>query len=325
MRVALWRSRGKGLRRSSSVVVTGTFEPSGGAVEVRLPWDAVGQEIGTWEAPVELGARPALPPDPVIEAECGVAPDDDEVCVPGALFWLGDPSVNLFGGVDREGNDERLVHLSPFVIDAAEVTVGQMRSSQSVYANIPYRREHNEACTFTSKPGAFEDLPVTCTTWPVADQYCRERGRRLPTEAELELLMGGRRSQRYVWGDDEPECPDAVFGDRDCQVTGPALAGHASRDRVVIGDRAVVDLVGNTLEWASDRWNSTREGCFGAPLLTDPRCEQDSPSLSGHRVVRGGGWVVERSYLGASLRFGLQGELAYSEGVGWRCARSAAP
>lgn len=324
-RVSLSRARGKGARRSSTVAAVVTLAPGEGGVELRLPWDAVGQELGSWAQPMEPSSLPPLPPDPAAGQPCERAPEGDEVCVPGGLFWLGDPSIDLLGGVDREGTDERLVQLSPFLIDLAEVTVGQLRASGVASSFLPVRRELNQACTYTDDPGPFEALPVTCAPWPVADQYCRVRGRRLPTEAELEFLMGGMQSRRFVWGDDPPACDDLVFGEEDCGRAGPEPAGQGRRDRLALGGRAVVDLTGNVLEWAADRWNSTREGCFAPALLRDPRCEQPSPSQPGRRVVRGGGWIVDRSYLGAPLRLGLDGELAYSEGLGWRCARAGAP
>ena len=324
VQVMLWRSRGKAPRASAAVTVTGTFA-AGAEVEVRLPWDAVGRPVGSWSEPVDLGSLPALPGDPVVGGACAVAPADDEVCVPGALFWFGDPSVNLIGGADREGNDERLVLLSPFLIDAAEVTVGQFRASKLAALNVPIRHEVDAQCSYTEEPGASEDVPVTCAIWPMADAHCRQRGRRLPTEAELEFLMGGRGSRRYVWGDDMPECGDTIFGERTCGLDGPAVAGQGTRDRLRIGDRTVLDLTGNVSEWTADRWNSTREGCFAEPLLRDPRCEAESPSSPGLRVVRGGSWLDIAIDMGASLRFASQGTLSYNQQSGWRCAREAGP
>lgn len=324
--ITLSRSRIAQTRAHASIVVTATLaDPEAGAVTVRLPFDGTGKPRGSWEAPSALpaGEAPALLAPPVIGSGCSTDDDPTQACVPGAVFWLGDPSLDLFGGVDREGKDERLVVLSPFWIDRAEVTVGALREARIFDDIVPFRRELNRSCTFTREAEDSEELPVNCVTWPFADAFCRARGARLPTEAELEYLMGGRRSKRFVWGDAPIECSDAATGEDDCARLEVARGGSFVRDTLVVGDRAVVDLVGNLAEWTADRFNGTGEdaGCFAPSVLRDPRCDLDSVQKPGRRVVKGTGWGLPLLYAGAAFRFGIDGERAYNENVGFRCAR----
>lgn len=306
--VTLFRERGQPARRASAIELYGTYPDSRAAtVEVRLPWQAVGVVQGSWEAPVDVTALPAFAPD--APRACTALVGDDEACVPGGLFWFGDPMLDLFAGVDREGNDERLVELSPFALDRQEVTIGQLRA-----ASFP----------FTPQCARFpDDVAAACVLWTTARDYCELLGKRLPTEAELEYVMGGLTSQRYAWGDGTPECADAVYGG--CGHVKPSAPGSAPRDRLTIGSAVVVDLVGNVAEWSSDVWNSTREPCFAEPVLRNPRCDVTAPSTKSRRPFKGGGWDLEALYLGAAMRAGIRESLRSSDVVGFRCARSLTP
>lgn len=326
LQITLSRARVAAVRPEASIVVTGTFAaPDVETVTVHLPFADTGRPRGSWDAPVVFGAipEPSLALPPTLGQPCTTPDDPAQACVPGAVFWLGDPALDLFGGVDREGKEERLVVLSPFWIDRAEITVGALRAAGTYDDIVPFRHELDRACTFTREPGDNEALPVGCITWPFADAFCRARGARLPTEAELEHVMGGRRSRRFVWGDAPIECGDASTGEDDCGLLGPAAAGAFARDTLLVGDRPVVDLVGNLAEWAADRWNGTAadEACFAPHVLRDPRCDLDSVKKPGHRVVKGTGWGLPLLYAGAAFRFGLDGERAYNASVGFRCAR----
>lgn len=327
VRVSLSRGRGEGVRPASSLEVIGTFDdPAADEVVVTLPFRDTGAPRGTWASPVALLEGHALGEAPPRDAPCSGADDAAQVCVPGGLFWMGDPTLDLLGGVNREGTEERLIVLSPFWLDAREVTVRDFRAADLATFFVPVRRNKKEpSCTYTESEGDAEDLPVTCITWERADAYCQARGARLPTEAELEHVQGARRSRRHVWGDAPVACSDAVVGDARCGRSAPSIAGSTSRDRLAIGDRTLVDLVGNVSEWTADRWNSTRERCFAAAVLVDPRCDLDSELEPGLRAVKGQAFSFDLSYVGAAFRIGAHGDTDYGEALGFRCARGGPP
>ncbi len=308
LHVTLFRERGRPARMASSVELFGTYaDPAADRVEVRLPWQAVAAVRGSWTDPVDLGVEPAFETEP--SRACTASVEPDEACIPGGLFWFGDPSLDLFGGVDREGNDERLVVLSPFVLDQREVTAGQFRGA---------------GFTLTERCRSYPDeVAAGCVLWTSAVDYCAQAGKRLPTEAELEYVMGGLESHRYVWGDGAPECGDAVYDG--CRYDAPTAPGASARDSLSVGNAVVVDLVGNVGEWASDVWNSTREPCFAAPIMRDPRCDVATAATRKRRPFKGGGVTLDAPYLGAAMRAAVREDNTTDRGVGFRCARDVSP
>lgn len=272
---------------------------------------------------------------------CAEAPEPDEVCVPGGAYWMGDPRLDFSAAFDLDGSLERLVVLDPFYLQRTEVPVGAFRQSglaESLVPGGPSDNPHTPTatfpqCTYTDEPGPFEDHPTVCLSWTKAQQYCESIGRRLPTEAELEYAGTRLGRSRYVWGEELPECEDAVF-DRQNDVdpcgafgVGVALPGTGLRDRSTLPGGEVVDLAGNVQEWALDRWNRQEEPCWGVGLFDNPSCDLPSPADGGDvRVLRGGDWAGDEVTMRAAVRTRLVNETqAVSARVGFRCARAATP
>jgi formylglycine-generating enzyme required for sulfatase activity len=327
LQISLDRGRVATPRVGSTIALTGTFTPFTDGerhdLVVNLPYESAGRTQGTWESPLTFSAPAALDAPPSAAVACETETLPGQGCVPGGIFWFGDPSLDLIGGVNREGTDERLVKLSPFWLDETEVTVAALRAAEVADGIVPIRHSRQPGCTYSDQPAARDDLPVNCVTWPLANAYCRAVGKRLPTEAELEYVQGGLRSRRYVWGDGPAECGDTNVGGDDCQATGVAAPGSFPRDRLRLFDHTFVDLMGNLAEWTADRWNSVAkpEACFVAGVLVDPRCDLESERKPGFRVVKGQGFDLELLFTGAGFRLGLDGTGAYNESVGFRCAR----
>jgi formylglycine-generating enzyme required for sulfatase activity len=92
----------------------------------------------------------------------------------------------------------------------------------------------------------FAHHPAVEVSWFGARDFCRARGRRLPTEAEWEKAARGSRDRRpYPWGWEPPTADHAVFG-RAYNATerGDARPLGQSPDRIE-------DLLGNLREWTS--------------------------------------------------------------------------
>lgn len=305
-----------------------------GVVEVTafLALDAVG-EGPNLDAPESMATSKPGPAglDPrALPAPCTTAAGQGEVCVPGGAFWMSDPSI--LPSPDGTETPSRVITLSPFYIDAHEVTVAELRASGVAITRDPRLSDGSPAaCTFTATPGPMDDLPVTCITWTRATQYCAAKGARLPTEAEIEFLLSRRLSSRYVWGQDDPDCEDVVTervdpaglpGDTfvltSCarQGIGPARAGTGRRDAAIVGAERIVDLAGNVAEWTKDTFEALGNRCWGAGLAVDPVCER----ASNARTLRGGSWELPRGDTRSTYRSSAL-EFRQTPSVGFRCAR----
>jgi formylglycine-generating enzyme required for sulfatase activity len=345
-RLRLYRSGGTaaGEPRPASTLETVVALPvvqAEGIVEVNvtLRTEDVARPQGSLDAPLDavLGKPPpglvgSFAPEPVA---CPRAPADDESCVPGGIFWMGDPQLDLSAAFDLDGELERLVVLSPFYLDRTEVTVASFRASglaQPLVPGGPSDDPHEAggsiaSCSYTSEPGAFDGLPVNCLSWNRARLYCESLGKRLPTEAELELAMSALGRSPFVWGHEPPRCDDAVFErDDDCIALGPGpeAPGSGVRDRLALQGGEALDLAGNLSEWAADRWNRQDEACWGTGLFVDPLCDLPSAIDGDARSLRGGDWEATTVTLRAGVRSRLHNETqAVSARLGFRCARSA--
>jgi len=322
-----------------SVVALPATEPEGIIeVTVMLRTDDVARQLGTLDDPIEPQFGP--PRTGIVgtwpgarRVDCPAPPRDDEVCVPGGAFWMGDPRLDLSAAFDLDGELERLVVLSPFYLDREEVDVAAFRASglaEYLVPGAPSDDPHEAGqnipfCTFTSLPGSFEAHPVNCVTWHRSQLFCEQAGKLLPTEAQLERVLSGLGRTPFVWGTDQPRCEDAVFErDEECSHlgTGPAPSGTGLRDRLSLAGGEIVDLAGNVLEWAADSWNRQEEPCWGTGVFFDPRCDLVSPSDGAARSFRGDDW--QSSIEPAAVRSYQAFEMnAVSARLGFRCARPA--
>lgn len=312
-----------------SVTETGLVEST---ITLRLA--DLARPKGTLDAPMPV--EPGPPPPGRVgsflagrPADCRGKAADDEVCVPGGAFWMGNPRIDVLDAKLVDGKSERVVVLSPYFLDRAEVTVAKLRAARvarviddPVEGNLGRR-----ACVYTADPGENDDLPVNCLSWQRAKAYCAKVGKRLPSEAEYEYLAGARTSQSFVWGGDSPACPDAVFarGGTCPGESRPARAGSAGRDRILVGGATVVDLAGNLRELMLDRYRPGGQACWREGVLFDPVCEADAAEDLVERSLRGGSYADEATLLRAAQRAFVENErFAVSEIIGFRCARSDA-
>jgi formylglycine-generating enzyme required for sulfatase activity len=269
---------------------------------------------------------------PGARVDCTTPPQAGEVCVPGGAFWMGSPleARKLPGS-----GSQRLVVLSPYYLDAHEVTVAEFRKSGLPVTPWTGRNgtDDNDFCRFTLIPGDFESYPVNCVESPVAREYCTRAGKDLPTEAQYEYAAGGLRSSQYVWGSDPPTC-DAVAmcqdslllkidGDWSCKVVGAPGGslpiGSGKLDHLDLPTGTVIDLIGNVSEFVRDEWNRLVEPCWSRtglyvdPVCTTPGRFDPAPAFA----VRGGEW--EQAPNRASGRFFRP---SGSPRQGFRCARA---
>lgn len=238
---------------------------------------------------------------------------------------------------EREG-PVREVTVDPFALERTEVTNAQLAdwlSRQPVHVEgHRFVRDGSGALLLDlhSLHGGIEPVgsafrartgmaqkPVVQVTWFGAQRYCRELGRRLPTEAEWELAARGPSGRRFPWGAGEPRCGDVVFGapaGAGCPaVAGPADVGTSSGDVTPEGLR---DLGGNVAEWVADAYVAPYRAC-GAECRNPVAGAPDAGAVE--RVVRGGDWQAPAvASRGAARARSDQG--AAQVNVGFRCAGS---
>lgn len=152
-------------------------------------------------------------------------------------------------------------------------------------------------------------LPAACISVVAAQWYCRDLGRRLPSDAEWERAAGGREKRFLPWdatGGVYPRCSDAVFGrveDGECQRSphSPARVDEQNLDVTPEGIRA---LGGNVSEWVT-------------------RLE-DEAAVSTYEA-RGGSWAGLAIDLHPSKRMQVDPASVQFASVGFRCAATVAP
>jgi sulfatase modifying factor 1 len=296
------------------------------SVHVVIRTEDLATTRGSLEAPLELAA--GAPPKSLVDtwaraqrSTCPEAPREGEVCVPGGAFWMGDLTASVPA--------EQLVAISPFYLDATEITVARMRASplraEALRNSDVKEQAANKYCTYTASPGAGEDLPLTCVRRSFAGPFCEASGGRLPTEAELAYVASGRVGTPFVWGDDAPGCSEAIYGRGEPGQTqgaracaslgvGPAKVGSGTRDVLSLRTGKIFDLGGNVAEWVLDDYATLDTACWTSPILIDPRCEHPDKLPT----FRGGAWNATT----ADLRAVSRGKLdAVGPDLGFRCAR----
>jgi formylglycine-generating enzyme required for sulfatase activity len=233
--------------------------------------------------------------------------------------------------------------VSPFLLDAYEITVGRFRKFVDAYpsskpkagagahpliANSGWNSSWDSslpsdavalrsalvcdslsnpiAATWTDTPGANETLPINCLSWYDLFAFCAWDGGRIPTEAEWEYAArGGAEEREYPWGNAPVPDPSlAIFG-----AAAPAPVGS-----VPMGDSKWKhhDLAGNVWEWTID-WYAG----YSAGACND--CANLTPA--NWRVNRGGSFSDGAGNLRAATRHPIGPSLRYPN-IGGRCAKS---
>ncbi len=238
---------------------------------------------------------------------------DEQVCVPGGVFHLGDDRVFITKDCDFtkdicEAYPERFVALSPFYIDRFQVTVARYRAARKhptnpfippdIILNEPvlYLASQwptvSEYCTWTGLeptqlPGydydpADDARPINCITQAAARAFCQWDGGDLPTEAQWEYVATAARrpfKTLYPWGDELPECAGVVFGRGSSELGGYQECVDAGFPS---GIAAVDEVLGASLRDETAPFEPAATGVVGlaglvADVLRDGAFPYDAP------------------------------------------------
>lgn len=185
------------------------------------------------------------------------------VLIPAGEFIMGSNDVDSSGSQGELGNKkpwyldehpQRKVSVAEFMIDRYEVT-------NQDYFDFVQKRQRKPPPSW--KEGRYPEgeasFPVVDVNWFEADDYCRWRGKRLPTEAEWEKAARGPHGYLYVWGNQfDPKKANVSAGGHG-DITP---VGRWKEDRSFYG---VFDMNGNVMEWVSDWYLPYPGGDYQSP------------------------------------------------------------
>lgn len=249
------------------------------------------------------------------------------------IDFCGDYADTLSAMTPRE------VFLDAYAIDRDEVSVGEYRTCVSA-----------GGCDLDPLIAGDERYirdgwPMVNVNWSEAQDFCRWRGGRLPTEAEWErAARGDDPSATWPWGDLEQlkdfnhgqprtpvlrdierqkvPVPLQFFGDPD-DSDGHAIMAPSGSYTWGTSPFGTRDQAGNVAEWTADAW------IFDPKTKGYDQISEINPFRDGThsdpRVVRGGSWRQPPFLAKSNLRDPFNKEYdpkqRYSH-VGFRCARS---
>lgn len=194
----------------------------------------------------------------------------------------------------------------PFAIGKYEVTAEQWDACVEAGACSRVTSDGNHSKT----------SPVRDVSWDDAQQYvqwlAKTTGKpyRLPTEAEWEYAARGGTSTRYWWGE---QMRNGMANCKGCgepwQKDAPANVGSFPANPF-----GIHDMNGSVWEWVADCWHNSYKGApADGHAWDEPNCRM--------RVIRGGSWREDPSYMPSSTRFKYDASVRHTQN-GFRVARA---
>jgi formylglycine-generating enzyme len=227
---------------------------------------------------------------------------EEMVTIPGGPFVRGTTN----GGFDEQ--PQRTLALETFSIDRYEVTNHQYQQFVLATGHRKAGPPSRYAKSISKMRGP--NQPVVYVSWDDANEYCRWKGKRLPTEAEWEKAMRGTDARLWPWGNQEkPNGANWARVQDGHEVS--ARVGSFSTDKSPYG---VMDGAGNVMEWVADWY---QEAYYKEAPDKDP----PSPEFGTFRVMRGGGYTTT----GGDIRITSRSKMVpdfRDETIGFRCAIS---
>lgn len=193
----------------------------------------------------------------------------------GARCMAEIPAGSFDRGDERDpgATPVRTLQLSRFFLDRFEVTRGDYRACVTAGGCTPH-----DAMPILDEVGP--NLPIGWALFAQAEEFCRWRGARLPTEAEWERAARGEDDRAFPWGEEPTTCRHASVAE--CG-RGPVPVGSLPDGRSPYG---VFELAGNAAEWVDDWF--VDDWYARCPAIDPPSPERPA---SDQRLRRGRGYT----------------------------------
>ena len=180
--------------------------------------------------------------------------EDRMVLIPGGEFIMGsdsqeDGKPGYDYGVDEEPRHK--VYLKPFYIDKYEVAIGEYRgflkaTGREWFGDSDIPEGYLPELSYNLPD--IDPYPANYISWHDADDYCRWKGKRLPTEAEWEKAARGTDGRLYPWGN-EFDFNKANVSTSQSFETDTKYVKSYENGKSPYG---VLNMTGNVWEWTLD-------------------------------------------------------------------------
>ena len=226
-------------------------------------------------------------------------------------------------GSNDHGEDEAPEHktyLDSYYIDRYEVSandfslfLNEVNNGNGYYLNNQYGTLFYNG-KFQARKG-FENHPINNVKWKGAFEYCRWKGKHLPTEAQWEKAARGEDGKIYPWGNKPPAHNLARYR----QVWTKEIKHHVMVPVNLFSEGTspygAYHMAGNVKEWVDD-W-------FDREYYDEPENHINPKGQIGgeYKVLRGGSWRDLTGFIYSSFR---NNAYPYSrlDDYGFRCAKN---
>ena len=226
-------------------------------------------------------------------------------------------------GSNDHGEDEAPEHktyLDSYYIDRYEVSandfslfLNEVNNGNGYYLDNQYGTLFYNG-KYQSRKG-FENHPINNVKWKGAYEYCRWKGKHLPTEAQWEKAARGEDGKIYPWGNKPPAHNLARYR----QVWTKEIKHHVMVPVNLFSEGTspygAHHMAGNVKEWVDD-W-------FDREYYDEPENHINPKGQIGgeYKVLRGGSWRDLTGFIYSSFR---NNAYPYSrlDDYGFRCAKN---
>ncbi len=285
------------------VVITGTK----GAVTVAGGFTYQPIIVPTWATLVEAMPDPAVVTDATLRAAItasglawrvrDTATQMEMLCVPAGTFVMGCTPSTLSGCRGDENPTHSVTLTQTFYLGRYEVTQSQW------VAKMP-----TNPSNFQGQPDS-ASRPVEQVTWDTIQDYLSATGMRLPSEAEWEYACRAGTTTAFNNGSSD----DATVGTIAWYSSNSGGQTHAVGSKAA-NSLGLYDMSGNVFEWVNDWYD-------GSYYSVSPSTNPLGPVSGSLRVLRGGSWNYDTSYVRLSFRGYLTPGYTYDH-IGFRVARN---